>query len=389
MNTRILPCFLLLIGFLSPAFAQDAEKIRVKGRVLDERTNEPMAFVNIGLIGTTLGVASDMDGYFELAVPERYADHQTRFSAVGYASRDAKFRDLQGRELVIRLTPVSYELAGVRVVASVDVIRKLLDRVVKAIPGNYIPRPYNYEGYFSRELFANGQPREKKEAILLLHDGRGYARGDTEQSFADINYTFTQVRRDKPLTTVAGGMINFDDVVTADAVRHGRNALDIANYRDYTFRDQGKTFYEGDTVQIIAYTCKQPTISTTGDASALSYEGEIYIKLKDLAVIRYVARVTSDHFNPLGRALLPAAGAPAERCTTTIVAHYRKVSSYYFLGGVSIIYSRGAAEEKLQYHTTGVRVDDLQPLTGRLYYEQMDTDYRFWDHYTLSLVEEE
>jgi hypothetical protein len=379
---------------LFPARAQEVEKIRVKGRVLDERTNEPMAFVNIGLIGTTLGVASNTEGYFELAVYPRYADQMTRFSAVGYASHDIKFNELQGKEgAIIRLKPVAYSLGDVQVIGSVDVIRQLLEKVSKNIPLNYIPRPYNYEGYFEHGLSVNDGERYKKEAVVLLHDKRGYTRGDAGQAFSDLNYTFTQVRRGRPLSSVAEGMIYFDDVITADVVRHPHNALDMKNYRDYKFWNKGKTLYEGDTVQVIAYECLHPSLSTTGDASALAYSGEIYIKLKDLAVIKYIATTTSRYFNIMGRNLLPVNEPGQTGATTTIVTNYKKVSSYYFLGGISMTYAYTTGDNRvkgeLQYHTTGVRVDEVQPVEGRLYYEQMDTDYRFWDRYTLSLEEEE
>ncbi|MDR2130792.1 MAG: carboxypeptidase-like regulatory domain-containing protein [Odoribacteraceae bacterium] len=391
---RFLLCFLLLVGIVLPGRAQEGEKIRAKGRVLDEQTGEPMAFVNIGLIGTTLGVASNMDGHFELAVPARYVDHVMRFSAVGYASREVKFRELQGEEgIVIRLKPVAYTLAGVQVIGSVDVTRKLLEQVVQHIPQNYIARPYNYEGYFEQGVSINDGAKEKKEAIVLLYDKRGYERSDVQQAFTDLNYTFTQVRRSKPFSSAADGMIYFDDIVTADVVRHTRNVLDTRNYRDYRFRDKGKTLYEGDTVQVLAYECPRPSLSTTGDPGALSYGGEIYIKLKDFAVIKHVAVITSNHVNVMGRNLLPVNEPRHSRCTTTIVTNYKRIASYYFLGGVSLVYSYETGSDRvkgeLQYHTTGIRIEELQPVDGRHYYEQLDIDYRFWDHYTLSLEEEE
>ena len=393
MNTRILLCLLLLAGLFLPASAQEEEKIRAKGRVLDEETNEPVAFVNIGLIGSMLGVASNLDGYFDLLVPSRYADHVTRFSAVGYTSLEIKFHELQGQaDLVIRLKPAIYTLAGVQVVGTVDVIRRLLEKVENNIPRNYITRPYNYEGYFEQEITVNDEEKTRKETIVLLHDKRGYERGDVERTFADLNYTFTQVRHAKPHASVADGMLYFDDMLTADVVRHSRNALDTRNYRDYRFRDKGKTLYERDTVQVIAYECIHPSPSTTGDPSALTCSGEIYINLKDLAVIKYTATITSTHVNITGRNLLPIDKPRQERCTTTIVTNYKKLSSYYFLGGVSLVYTYETGNERVrgkrQYHTTGVRLDDIQPIDGRLYYEQVDTDYRFWDRYTLSLEEE-
>ena len=44
---------------------QEDGKIVLNVVVQDARTNEPIPFVNIGLLGTVAGVASDVDGRFE------------------------------------------------------------------------------------------------------------------------------------------------------------------------------------------------------------------------------------------------------------------------------------------------------------------------------------
>ena len=66
MNKKILSLIILFLGVFSVMQAQNDGKIRVKGVVLDETTRQPIAFANIGIIGTAAGVASDMDGLFEL-----------------------------------------------------------------------------------------------------------------------------------------------------------------------------------------------------------------------------------------------------------------------------------------------------------------------------------
>lgn len=49
----------LFFGVFSFVQAQDDDgKIRIKGVVLDEKTREPIAFANLGVLGTVLGVAS-------------------------------------------------------------------------------------------------------------------------------------------------------------------------------------------------------------------------------------------------------------------------------------------------------------------------------------------
>lgn len=90
MNKKILSLIILFLGVFSVMQAQNDGKIRVKGVVLDETTRQPIAFANIGIIGTAAGAASDMDGLFELIVSEKLATYMMRVSAVGYASAEMK-----------------------------------------------------------------------------------------------------------------------------------------------------------------------------------------------------------------------------------------------------------------------------------------------------------
>ena len=52
---------LVLLGFSSALQAQQAS---LKGRVTDAQSNEPMPFVNVIVSGTSIGTATDIDGYF-------------------------------------------------------------------------------------------------------------------------------------------------------------------------------------------------------------------------------------------------------------------------------------------------------------------------------------
>ena len=62
MARKFLLLLLLICGGLCMGQAQEDGKIVLKGVVQDARTNEPIPFVNIGLLGTVAGVASDVDG---------------------------------------------------------------------------------------------------------------------------------------------------------------------------------------------------------------------------------------------------------------------------------------------------------------------------------------
>ena len=108
----------IMMGFFLVAKAQEDGKMVLTGTVVDSQTNEPVAFANLGLLGTVAGVASDMDGNFELRIPDKYAIHVVRVSAVGYASVEYKAYEL-------RVLPFMMQK-----VMTVQTLRLLLKRLI-------------------------------------------------------------------------------------------------------------------------------------------------------------------------------------------------------------------------------------------------------------------
>ncbi|MDE6451411.1 MAG: carboxypeptidase-like regulatory domain-containing protein, partial [Odoribacter sp.] len=242
-----------------------------------------------------------------------------------------------------------------------------------------------YEGYFKYAV-NNGETEKVKEATVTIYDAEGYHRDNVESAFRELNYKFNEVRRNQPAASVLDGLTCLDDILTADIVRNTRNVLDIVNSRDYKLKDKGKTVYEGDSVQIIAYTAVNPSISTTGDPSVKTYSGEIYIHLKDLAVLKNVTRITSRDFNTLGRNLVVINEKPKEDVTMTITTTYKKLKSVYFLSGVNIDYSyqeEGSdVKGKMEFVTTRVNFNNPSAIEGRMYYEDIEENEKFWNQYS-------
>lgn len=391
MNKKLLSLLILVLGCMMFVKAQNDGKITVKGTIVDGNTGEPVAFANLGLLGTVAGVASDIDGKFELKVPDKYATHVIRVSAVGYASSQMKVYEAQDKpDLVIKLRPVTYGIGAVDVYGQLLIYKKMLQNVVNNINKNYISKPYNYQGYFKYTSSVNGAEKVK-EAIVQLYDAEGYHRCDVESAFKELNYKFSEVRRDQPANSVLDGLTCFDDILTADIVRNTRNVLDIVNSRDYKLKNKGKLIYEGDSVQIISYEAQKPSISTTGDPSVQTYTGEIYIQLKDLAVLKNITNITSRDFNSLGRNLITINEQPKSDVKMTITTTYKKLKSVYFLSGVTIEYAYqengNEVKGEMQYMTTKVNMDTPSPIEGRVYYEDIKLNESFWNSYSVYFEE--
>ena len=73
---------------------------KVSGRVIDSNTNEALIGANVMLIGTTLGAATDEDGYYHiLNVPPGF--YELRSNMIGYA-----VKTITGVRVEIDLTAV-------------------------------------------------------------------------------------------------------------------------------------------------------------------------------------------------------------------------------------------------------------------------------------------
>ncbi len=394
MNRKVLSLIILFLVWFAAAYAQNDGKITLKGVILDAKTNEPVIFANMGVLGTTAGVASEKDGRFELTVPEKYASYIVRISAVGYATYDIKISEAKEKgDMTIMLEPVAYGLDEVDIRAKAQVYQRMLKNVVTNISKNYIVKPYNYQGYFEHSVFKNGVEDNTKEAIIQIYDNRGYVRSDVSTTFGEINYKFNQVRRNRPVQSIFDGLNYFDDILTADVVRNTRNVLDIANSREYKLKGKGKLQYEGDSVQVIEYEVAKPTISTTGNTQVMAYKGEIYVNLKDFAVLKHIVNITAKNFTILGRNLMPVNEPEKSNVNIVIVTNYKKLKNVYFLSGTTLRYTYKEAENsikgEMQYVTTRVNMNAPEAITGRMYYEDIKTNESFWNRYSVYFEGEE
>jgi len=136
---RPLICASLLLALL--ALDLDAgTKGKIAGKVLDARTKTPLIGVNIVLVGTTLGAASDVDGnFFIINIPP--GTYQLRATLVGYAQSLVD----SVRVFVDQTTTVDFELREqavemntVTVVASQPIVQRDLTSTVATIGSDQI-----------------------------------------------------------------------------------------------------------------------------------------------------------------------------------------------------------------------------------------------------------
>ena len=122
MNRYIL--FILLITVTSVAWGQST---RVRGKITDAKTGEPLPLVNVVFKGTTVGVTSDFDGIYTLETREKVTELQASF--VGYESQTVKVVPGSYNALDFQLVPYTVDLEEVNVTPGENPAHRILKNV--------------------------------------------------------------------------------------------------------------------------------------------------------------------------------------------------------------------------------------------------------------------
>lgn len=86
-----------------------------KGKVVDDRTSEPLVGVTVKVKGSTIGTITDIDGNFALDIPDNISPIVFEVSYMGYASKEAAPAKTTG--FTIRLAEDSQTLEEVQIIA--------------------------------------------------------------------------------------------------------------------------------------------------------------------------------------------------------------------------------------------------------------------------------
>lgn len=149
---------LLLTGLLLLAGALQAQ-VRVKARVTDAATGEPLPYCAVVLTGGGASTLTNEEGWFELNA--RSPDDTVRMATLGYASVRVRVGDLALGTATVRLRPSDIELRPLEVTRN-DRVYRLLAECGKRLRKH---RPYRSKLYFGLGTHCAGREVEMVEAF--------------------------------------------------------------------------------------------------------------------------------------------------------------------------------------------------------------------------------
>jgi hypothetical protein len=379
MRNLIISLFLLL------GLQVSAQVETIKGRVVDSKTQSGIAYTNIGVEGTFYGTASDVQGFFELKIPDEFKKEKMFFSAVGYQNQTMDMGALLGETFSrVQLEEQTYSIENIDVAAQSRVLFRVLKSAAENIPKNNQQGPLGMKFYYEETMKNGTAPEQQREAVIELYDETGYTSPSLSDAFKSRHYRFSQVKKNFDSYSFPGGQTGFDELIEMDIARLSNAVLNVKLLNDFDLQLEGISQYEGDSAWIISYKTEETGLAHTGDFYASKLNGKIYISKNNYEVLRNECIVEADKNNPQNRSLATKSNAQ-NKVNYHFTAAYRKQNGKYALGyldckktfvndkGQESSYSRKASVLELN--------NSPQKISGKDYFENETYVANFWDSF--------
>lgn len=144
-----------------------AQVTKLRGRVTDSQTGEPLPFVNVSFVGTTIGTVTDFDGNFFLET--RTPGDSLSVSYLGYFPKRVAVKKGVFQELNFSLEPESFSLEAVVVRPGENPAHKILRNIIKNKNRNNTDNldSYSYESYNKIEVDLNNVDENMKNKKIF------------------------------------------------------------------------------------------------------------------------------------------------------------------------------------------------------------------------------
>ncbi len=127
INTKFCGFFLL---FLTVAISLNGQIL--KGRIVDAVNGQSLPFVSILMKGTSAGTLTDIDGKFELKLPEGTVDAPILVSYIGYQPQTLSLKNFpEPEKILIKLRSTGVQLNAITVVAGENPAHRIIKKATR------------------------------------------------------------------------------------------------------------------------------------------------------------------------------------------------------------------------------------------------------------------
>lgn len=266
----------------------------IEGKVVDKETGRPIPFASIGILGTSKGTSSNVEGHFSLSIAGPIS---IKVTCIGYESRVLPSVE---ESMLIELVPTVTQLSEVVILKKSVNASRVVRRAFAGIQENYDNQPFLQKFFYRHYCKDNTTYGRLIEASVDVWKHQGY-HSFQKSAGSKEEIRVTQLRRSLDKTAMAQGHepISVKDILEADVAGYQTSLdgahisfyTDVSNlksdFNNYSFTFGGVTYYDGQEVYLIRYRHKKDSVLTTSGYKNLpEAQGLLFITTDTYAFIK-------------------------------------------------------------------------------------------------------
>ena len=288
---RYLFFLLLLLTGENQLQGQDRSYIRISGTVTNSKDNSAIVSANVYLRRSSIGTFTNETGQFTFFVPDSLANDTLVVSSIGYKTFFGNILDLKPKDdlkIVLELSEIILE--EVIIQAKSDYAGFLVEQALKNLPYNLSKKQFLLQAFYRELAIIDSTYIRLIEAAIEIQD-YGYGSDLARRKIEVI-----ELRKSEDNITYGVGstlvklLFGEDNMlyktVNLDFLRRQKTnpkleVIDQKSFLDeYNFHLEGYTSLDNDSLAIVGFHTDE------SNTSRPYYEGKLFIKLKDKAVIK-------------------------------------------------------------------------------------------------------
>lgn len=267
----------------------------VEGTIIDKETGKPVPFASIGIVGSSKGTSSNIEGQFSISVLEPFS---LKITCIGY---ETLVISSVSEASLIELKPKVTELTAIVILDKTVNARRVMRKAFANIPKNYSTQPFLQKFFYRHYCKDDNAYGRLIEAAVDVWKNDGY-RSVQQAAGEKEAIRISQLRRSLDKTEMAQGHepISVANILQADLVGYQSPAKaeylsfysEVSNLRTdfdkYDFSCSGITYYDGLEVYEIDYEHKKDSVLTTAGnyLQRPQAHGTLYITTDTFAFIK-------------------------------------------------------------------------------------------------------
>lgn len=370
----------------------------IRGEIIDERKEDPVAYCNIGIVGKAVGSMSNLEGRFVIKIPEKYFSDTLSFSSIGYESVFLPVDAFDEKSKTIVLKRKNYQLRAI------DVIRYNPQEVLNKLDEN---RKFNYDNQFMvmttfyREIVKeNDEYSDISEAVLQV------LKAPYNRDAVEDHVKFLKGRKGasaKPYTDIRFRLKGGPYYITKlDVIKNHESFINPEYRHLYKYDFDRKTLIDNRETAVISFT----PIANLQD---ILFEGKLYVDIETWALARVDFRYTKQGLKEARNTLIHKEPRHCRAIPTELshIVQYKLMDQKWVLLSArsTMLVKINNREEKVKTHfesiseilTTNIDKNNFEQFTRREIFKSneifsdkiVEYDHLFWQNYNIIHPEEE